>query len=77
MFVILLDPSKNELRAVRRDCVVGFRSHLLVPHRAGGEHTRRFEYPPGFETLEDLTVFASADEAFASIRADFCPSLHP
>lgn len=76
MFLILLDPSKHELRAVRADAVRSTGSILLVPHH-DGVTMRTFELPPGFERLEDLTVFETSDEAFASIRSDFCPSLHP
>jgi len=76
MFIILLDSSKNELRAVRADAVRSTDSTITVPHH-DGVHVMPFELPPEFERLEDLTVFETADEAFASIRRDFCPSLHP
>ncbi len=76
MFTILLDHQKSELRVVRADALHSREDNLIdVTHHFGGFRT--YALPPGVVDAQKLPTFDNADDAWTSIREDYCPSLHP
>jgi hypothetical protein len=86
MFTILFCISRNELRVVDAEQItVGDDGEVTVPHWGGPPIFMRTPPIAGAMTRMDgervtkdeLPSFETADEAWASVGSDYCPSLHP
>jgi hypothetical protein len=86
MFTILFCESRNELRVVQDDeLVVEAGGRVSVPHWSGPPLCMLTPPVAGAMTRMDgervdagsLPRFETVDEAWASVRDDYCPSLHP